>query len=254
MKVTGSFRNASEIVEGFNANHSMSFDFIIYPDCDGGIGMTREYIEDFREVLLPFMKKWLLRINYENRGKSDVEEFEKDFNEILDLAIKALEQEPTTKNDLGVDCISRKAVFEVIDDCNSDGLKGIFCSYNDGERFKEYIKNLPSVTPQPCNDAVSRKDVVKILGRIEQRVFDGEGFDYEEARAEIDDLPSVTPQEPKTGHWIFIGEENEEETMAGNFCYVCSECGFSDVHGKTTYVPYCWQCGAKMAESEEAEE
>lgn len=44
-------------------------------------------------------------------------------------------------------------------------------------------------------DAVSRKDVVKILGRIEQRVFDGEGFDYEKAMAEIDDLPSVIPKE-----------------------------------------------------------
>ena len=51
------------------------------------------------------------------------------------------------KND-AVDCISRKAVFEVIDDCNSDGLEGIFCSYDDGERFKEYIKNLSPVTPQ----------------------------------------------------------------------------------------------------------
>lgn len=55
--------------------------------------MTRERIEEFRKVFLPFVKKWLLRINYENRGKSDAEEFEKDFNEILDLAIKALEQE-----------------------------------------------------------------------------------------------------------------------------------------------------------------
>ena len=57
-------------------------------------------------------------------------------------------------------------------------------------------------------------------------------------------------QEPKTGHWIYVGEENEEETKNGNFRYVCSECGFSDVHAKTTYVPYCWHCGAKMAESE----
>ena len=55
--------------------------------------MTRERIEDFREVLLPFVKRRLLEINYENRGKSDAEEFEKEFNAILDLAIKALEQE-----------------------------------------------------------------------------------------------------------------------------------------------------------------
>ncbi len=46
------------------------------------------------------------------------------------------------------DSISRKAVFETIDDCNSDGLKGIFCSYVDGEKFKKYIKELPSVTPK----------------------------------------------------------------------------------------------------------
>ena len=56
--------------------------------------MTRERIEDIREILLPFVKKQLLKINYENLGKSDAEEFEKDFNEILDLATKAIEQEP----------------------------------------------------------------------------------------------------------------------------------------------------------------
>lgn len=58
--------------------------------------MTRERIEDFREIVLPFLSRTLLKTNYENMGKSDAEEFEKDFNEILDLAIKALEQEPKT--------------------------------------------------------------------------------------------------------------------------------------------------------------
>lgn len=56
-------------------------------------------------------------------------------------AIKTLEQESCE------DLVNRQAVFETIDDCNKDGLKGIFCSYDDGERFKEYIKKLPSVTP-----------------------------------------------------------------------------------------------------------
>ena len=56
--------------------------------------MTRERIEDFREIVLPFVKKRLLETNYENLGKSDAEEFTRDFNEILNLAIKALEQEP----------------------------------------------------------------------------------------------------------------------------------------------------------------
>lgn len=71
--------------------------------------------------------------------------------EVVEECIKALEQQP------GEDCVSRQAVFETIDDCNSDGLKGIFCSYDDGERFKEYIKKLPPVTP-------TQKDKYEWLG------------------------------------------------------------------------------------------
>ena len=77
--------------------------------------MTRKLIENYREILIPFMKKWLSETNYENLGESDAEEFEKDFNEICDLAIKALEQEPTTKNDLGVACISRDSAIKALD-------------------------------------------------------------------------------------------------------------------------------------------
>ena len=56
--------------------------------------MTRELIDDMREVILPFVKEVLLKTNYEGLGKSDAKVFERDFNEILNLAIKALEQEP----------------------------------------------------------------------------------------------------------------------------------------------------------------
>lgn len=56
--------------------------------------MTRERINDMREVVLPFVKKRLLETNYEGLGEDDAKEFEKEFNEILNLAIKALDQEP----------------------------------------------------------------------------------------------------------------------------------------------------------------
>lgn len=56
--------------------------------------MTRERIEDMREVVLPFVKKRLLETNYEGLGEDDAKEFEREFNEILNLAIKALKQEP----------------------------------------------------------------------------------------------------------------------------------------------------------------
>lgn len=87
-----------------------------------------------------------------------------EFCEAYDMGIKALERQS------GEDCVSRQAVLETIDDCNSDGLKGIFCSYDDGERFKEYIKNLPPITPTQCIAVVrfSKEDLREISNeRIE---------------------------------------------------------------------------------------
>jgi hypothetical protein len=54
--------------------------------------MTRERIDDFREIILPSMCNMFLETNYEGQGKTDAEEFARDFNEILDLANKALNQ------------------------------------------------------------------------------------------------------------------------------------------------------------------
>ncbi len=58
--------------------------------------MTRRKIKAFRKIVLPFISEILSDIDYEGQGKFDAEEFAKDFNEILDLATKALEQEPKT--------------------------------------------------------------------------------------------------------------------------------------------------------------
>lgn len=71
----------------------------------------------------------------------DREEVRTEIGQHLSELRKALEQQPCD------DCVSREAVNDLIDTCNSDGLKGIFCSYDDGERFKKYIKELPPVTP-----------------------------------------------------------------------------------------------------------
>lgn len=64
--------------------------------------------------------------------------------EALYAARKALEQEPTTKNDLGVDCVSREKVRYMI--------TGGKYSDEDYEQFIDRLVNkleeLPSVTPQ----------------------------------------------------------------------------------------------------------
>ena len=55
--------------------------------------MTKELIENIRAIIVPRMAHDLRRINYENMGEIDAEQFSEDMNEILDLATKALEQE-----------------------------------------------------------------------------------------------------------------------------------------------------------------
>lgn len=51
--------------------------------------------------------------------------------------------------------------------------------------------------------------------------------------------------ERKYGYWIY---KHDEEGNTGNAQYECSECGAGDIHAKSQEVPYCWKCGAKLAE------
>lgn len=63
---------------------------------------------------------------------------------------------------------------------------------------------------------------------------------------------SKAPQpEPKTGRWILADNQDDEDVANGNYRYICSECGKSDVHAKTQEVPFCWHCGTKMEEEHE---
>lgn len=52
--------------------------------------------------------------------------------------------------------------------------------------------------------------------------------------------------EQKHGEWIVHENQRQEDVDNGNYLYVCSECGKSDIHAKTQKVPYCWWCGARM--------
>ena len=106
--------------------------------------------------------------------------------------------EPTTKNNLGVDCISRKAVLDI--------------TWQD-----------PSYT-----------DPLNVLTEV---------------RNKVRELPSVTPQEPRTGHWIMTSDYLT--TAYGSIDYVkCSCCGEDSLEEGD----YCPNCGAKMVDPQESEE
>ena len=136
------------------------------------------------------------------------------------------------------DLISRQAVQDYIAKYLSQYL------YNDVretvEVIDEYIGELPSVNPQPCNDAISKQAVINAC---EQSINILEAVDR------IMDLPSVE-QEPKTGHWI------EKDGFDGDVYYDCSECGesWTTIEGTPwdNVWNYCPNCGARM-ESEDKE-
>jgi hypothetical protein len=113
----------------------------------------------------------------------------------LDMAVKALEQEPCG------DCISRQAALdEIISRLGISGEKYLL----ESERYiYQIIKDLPPVTPkaEPCEDAISRQAAIDT---IESWLSCD---DYNEAERHIMratqsilyDLPTVTPKQ-RTGH------------------------------------------------------
>jgi len=102
-----------------------------------------------------------------------------EIRESLDMAIKALEQEPCE------DCISRK-----------EALKHSHIEYDDdgeGHRvvYFEDIENLPSVTHQPCDDCISREAAIDAV------VFECGGWVglAREISRQLKQLPSFTQQQ-----------------------------------------------------------
>ena len=55
--------------------------------------MDKDLINDYKAIVLPVLQNVLIKKNFEGRGISDALELEKDFNEILRLAEKALDSQ-----------------------------------------------------------------------------------------------------------------------------------------------------------------
>lgn len=95
-----------------------------------------------------------------------------------------------------------------------------------------------TATSMPCEDAISRDAVLeKAVYTETEEGWSGYTVDVDYIKS----LPSVKPQEPKTGHWI--EDEYEMEVR-------CSACGEENDECSN----YCPNCGAKMVEPQESEE
>lgn len=147
--------------------------------------MNKELIEDIRQSLIPFAKKELLEINYEGLGELDAEEFEKDFNEVLDLAIKALEQ-PT---------MDKAMIHTLIKE--NDSLK------SEIGRLRQALER------QPCEDCVSRAEVLKQMKEWRDYEFVKMTNPYHYLEKRIQSMPPVKPTHGtcKDCRWLTTDED-----------------------------------------------
>ena len=93
------------------------------------------------------------------------------------------------------------------------------------------------------NDVINRQAVLDEIDDTNRRGGFGCKLSYTRCRGHIEQLPSVNPQEPKTGHW-------DSRTCK------CSECGYQitfSEYAERKYK-YCPNCGAKMVEPQESED
>lgn len=101
---------------------------------------------------------------------------------------------------------------------------------------------------------ISLQDAIKAIDEKAKRIKNEDTLNgLAGAVGILFDLPSVKPQEPKTGHWEEVGEEYIQVYDLNGIpsCgdeRICSECGFETVFigEHCSQYKFCPNCGAKM--------
>lgn len=184
----------------------------VFKTCVGevGLGMKRSYIDGLMYLT---NTSWWNAEYKEPTTENEAKYCDRNIclkNEYNNIGCEDCEvtksQESTTKKNLAVDCIdkSTKCKHKCID--NDLGV-----------------------------DCISRADARRLICKIDRKyMFGMSGKVFRDLYNGIDDLPSVTPQEPNTGHWIRVDKDK----------LVCSECGVTHFiaqypQGKIAWCPNC---------------
>ena len=116
-------------------------------------------------------------------------------------------------------------------------------------RAKIRIEALPPALPEPCEDAVRRTEILRMINCINDHhaitPYKSVGAVTEHLTRIASSLPPVTPKQPEqcTGKWVF---KNDLATIPTGY-YECSECKIGRLMYKENFCP---NCGAKMNQSD----
>ena len=153
-------------------------------------------------------------------------------------------EEPTTKNDLGVENDSVSSIVEKISEKVTETREEFIF-----ETIRPYCENVVQmkISKRDLEQALlkyyGKNDLgVDCISRISALDSINWAYNLSDAYQKINDLPSVTPQEPRKGHWI-----TRPHIYGVAFC---SECGFELKINNTNYCP---NCGCRMVEPQESE-
>ena len=156
----------------------------------------------------------------------------------LDMAIKALEQEPCEMTAEEY----RQRMIQAFHNADTDELIAVCVlpTEKEFEHLEWLLKN--HYKKEPCEDAVNRKAVHDMLENLPVTVENHWYNWLQKACIRLAELPPVTPQ-PKTGHWI--------EHKHNGIAYIeCSECSYWFLRFHLVRNSYCPNCGTKMEVSE----
>ena len=107
--------------------------------------------------------------------------------------------------------------------------------------FTDDILNAKPIEPTTKND-LGVDCIVDVLGSYTDLDIP---YKHEIAENILTKLSSVTPQEPRKGHWIRISPAE---------IYECSECGQNVMTSDICVYKFCHGCGVKMVEPQESED
>lgn len=98
------------------------------------------------------------------------------------------------------------------------------------------------------DDLISRQAAIKAIEERAKKIKNEDTLNgLAGAVGILFELPSVKPQEPKTGHWKRISMDKYSEHA--KYWYRCDRCG-KDNLGNTDWCP---NCGCRMIEPQESE-